>query len=411
MLFTAIGAVVCQAFEAKRINFFENGIVSHNLPISSQVVGTMATRTTHPFALHLLGQLVARLGDPNISVRNRYEWLTKIEVVRRIHSNNDDTDRALINIERAVSCTSVRDQNKLETHCGACSQCLDRRFAIVGAGIEKYDPPERYATDVLYAARTSRHSQVIAVEWTRHASRTAHISERDLIDRFGQDVFRIARGYPDLPTSEVVMRMIRLHRHHGENVRTVLRSVIDRALSGDVVLDPQSLVALQISTRTPSAGEKTIADRVAAPSRPIDVEEIDEQDNVPDPDAPLTVSFFREDMGGKEIAAIAVVGLCDVRYGPAEVAHCLKQSFDEDRALGLAPEAHRYRQHWQVGHHVNPDTFRQHVKRCREQIVRAFQDVHGEAPPAQLLIQNRHGSGYRLDPTINVIARDRLARE
>ncbi len=38
----------------RRPPLYENGIISHNLPISGQVVGTMATRTTHPLSLLLL---------------------------------------------------------------------------------------------------------------------------------------------------------------------------------------------------------------------------------------------------------------------------------------------------------------------------------------------------------------------
>jgi hypothetical protein len=406
LLFTAIGAAVCQGFEARRINFFENGVVSHNLPISPQVVGTMATRTTHPFALHLLARLVARLGDPDISIRNQYEWLTKIEVVRRIQENNDDQDRALFQIERAVSCTSVRDQNTLQTHCGACSQCLDRRFAIEGAGLEKFDPAERYSTDVLYGPRTSHHSRVMAVEWTRHAARMADVSERELMDTFGQDVLRIARGYPDLPIREFVSRMIRLHRHHGENVRRVLVDTVTHALGHGPSLEPESLAALQLTSgRWPAVhGSRTRTD-IKATS--IVAHESDEQDTVPDPTAPLAVSFYRDE---NDVAGLTIDGLCDVRRGPAEVAHRLKKPFDEDRAEGLAPEAHRYQHHWQVWKDAPPVTFRQHVKRCRQQIARAFEDVHGEPPPDHLLIQSLHGSGYRLDPTIDVVARDRLRR-
>ena len=56
-LFAALGQVVARMFGCGELTFFENGIVSHNLPFSPQVAGTMATRTTHPLALHLIGQL------------------------------------------------------------------------------------------------------------------------------------------------------------------------------------------------------------------------------------------------------------------------------------------------------------------------------------------------------------------
>jgi 7-cyano-7-deazaguanine synthase in queuosine biosynthesis len=403
LLFTAIGAAVCQAFEATQINFFENGIVSHNLPISPQVVGTMATRTTHPLALLLLARLVDRLSDGRIEIRNPYEWLTKKEVVGRIRMN-DAGKGALAMIDKAVSCTSVRDQDTLQTHCGACSQCLDRRFAMIGAGLEKFDPPERYATDVLNGARTSRHSRVIAVEWTRHAFGSAAFTDRVLMDRFGLEVARIAEGYPDLTMRDVITRMLRLHQLHGENVRGVLRSVLDVALEGSPALEPQSLVALLLFGGSAADEEANVLGKQRA-SPTFGIEDLEERDTVPDPDAPLTVSFFRE-VG--DVPVIKVVGLCDIRHAPAHAAHRLKPFFDEDRADGLAPEAFRYTLSHKVWRDLSHTAFRQHVTRCRRQIAKAFEEVHGEKPSRSLLIQNRHGSGYRLDPTINVVARERL---
>ena len=50
-LFAAIGAVTAQLLDRQRICFFENGVVSLNLPPVGQVVGARATRTTHPQAM------------------------------------------------------------------------------------------------------------------------------------------------------------------------------------------------------------------------------------------------------------------------------------------------------------------------------------------------------------------------
>jgi len=51
-LYAALAAVVARAFGLSRIRFYENGVVSLNLPISEQVVGSRATRTTHPQVLN-----------------------------------------------------------------------------------------------------------------------------------------------------------------------------------------------------------------------------------------------------------------------------------------------------------------------------------------------------------------------
>ncbi len=50
-LYASLGAAGARVFGLKRIRFYENGVVSLNLPISEQVVGERATRTTHPQVL------------------------------------------------------------------------------------------------------------------------------------------------------------------------------------------------------------------------------------------------------------------------------------------------------------------------------------------------------------------------
>lgn len=50
-LFAALAMATAFLFGKNSIRFFENGIVSLNLPTSAQVIGARATRTTHPQAL------------------------------------------------------------------------------------------------------------------------------------------------------------------------------------------------------------------------------------------------------------------------------------------------------------------------------------------------------------------------
>jgi hypothetical protein len=47
-LFASVAAAVAHLAGCNRILFCENGIVSVNLPLTQQVVGSRATRTTHP---------------------------------------------------------------------------------------------------------------------------------------------------------------------------------------------------------------------------------------------------------------------------------------------------------------------------------------------------------------------------
>ena len=108
-------------------------------PISPQVIGTMSTRTTHPLALRkivrIFDLLAESLGHSRIALENPYQWLTKSEVIGRLQAAGGERL-----IAQSVSCTSLQAQSNTHTHCGSCSQCLDRRFAIVALGLEEYDP-------------------------------------------------------------------------------------------------------------------------------------------------------------------------------------------------------------------------------------------------------------------------------
>ena len=50
-LFATLGVAIAQMFGREVVQFFENGITSFNFPISEHVIGTWASRTTHPRVL------------------------------------------------------------------------------------------------------------------------------------------------------------------------------------------------------------------------------------------------------------------------------------------------------------------------------------------------------------------------
>src|SRR5262249_54064938 len=62
-LFMSIAAIIARLFRLSRIRFYENGVVSLNLPISPQVLDSRATRTTHPQVLDGFQQLLRLIFD------------------------------------------------------------------------------------------------------------------------------------------------------------------------------------------------------------------------------------------------------------------------------------------------------------------------------------------------------------
>ncbi len=90
-----------------RIRFYENGVVSLNLPPAAQVVGARATRTTHPQVLNGFAKLFSSLAEKPFIVENPFLWKTKAEVVKLI---GDAGCADLIKFSR--SCTHTRDITK-----------------------------------------------------------------------------------------------------------------------------------------------------------------------------------------------------------------------------------------------------------------------------------------------------------
>jgi len=132
-LFASIAFAICNYTGKHSFYVYENGITSINLPSQIDVINSRASRTTHPKTLGLMQKLF-KYFDNDFIINSPYYNMTKEDILR-VFSINDEKDL----ISSAVSCSSTRNIPKAFSHCGCCSQCIDRRFASYAAGLEMYD--------------------------------------------------------------------------------------------------------------------------------------------------------------------------------------------------------------------------------------------------------------------------------
>ena len=59
----------------------ENGVISLNIPLSIMRLGSLSTRTTHPYFMGMLQSLLSKL-DINVSLVNPFQMQTKGEMMR-----------------------------------------------------------------------------------------------------------------------------------------------------------------------------------------------------------------------------------------------------------------------------------------------------------------------------------------
>ncbi len=215
-LYASLGAAVARVFGLKRIRFYENGVVSLNLPISEQVVGTRATRTTHPQVLDGFASLFSLLVEETFTVENPFLWITKTEVVNLI---GDAGCGHLIG--QSVSCTHTREQTTEKPHCGRCSQCISRKFATLASRFSTRDPGSLYQIDLLTGPRTPEKDRTLVESFIRTATAIGSMNELQVVEHYGE-VSRVLRHVRPLSSDQVAERIVQLYRRHSSDVTGVM---------------------------------------------------------------------------------------------------------------------------------------------------------------------------------------------
>lgn len=194
--------------------------MSVNLPLADHIVGTRATRTTHPAVMAKLNRLLSQAAGCDFRIRNPLFWDNKADVVRRIlrHGCADL-------IGTSFSCAEVRQSSmRGKTQCGCCTQCLDRRFGILAAGAGHHERDAQYEVELLRGPRTRPEDRVLAKAFVMAAHRYATQDVR----QFSATHSEVLRAVPHLglPPTEALTRIHELHQRHGNNVVGVLKEAV-----------------------------------------------------------------------------------------------------------------------------------------------------------------------------------------
>lgn len=164
-LFLVLGIVTASSLEIrngsrKKVIIPENGLISINLPLTPLRLGSYSTRTTHPYFLKMMQELVDNLNF-QIDLRNPYEHKTKGEMLR------DCGDTQFVASVNTMSCSRPATRNAHieglgERHCGRCVPCIIRRSALKKAGITDDNstlPADRkYRLDILSETLRASHN-------------------------------------------------------------------------------------------------------------------------------------------------------------------------------------------------------------------------------------------------------------
>lgn len=220
-LYASLGATIAQMLGLSRIRFYENGVVSLNLPLSAQVVGARATRTTHPQVINGFASILSAVADRKFIVENPFLWKTKTDIMHLIaHHGCEEM------VKYATSCTHTWEMTRLKTHCGTCSQCIDRRFAVLAAGLGDHDPAEAYKVDLLVDPRDEGEPRTMLASYVETSSDIGKMSAVEFFSRYGEAsrVLRHLNGSADT----TAMHVFEMHQRHARQISKVVDDAIAR---------------------------------------------------------------------------------------------------------------------------------------------------------------------------------------
>ena len=400
--FTAIAAVAAHIEKSDRICFYENGVMSVNLPIATQVVGSRASRSTHPRSLQLLQQLVGLVSMHFITVGNPFIWKTKAEIIRELAASKQGKL-----ITRSLSCSRSRTGNKtFAPHCGTCIQCLHRRISTLGGGAADLDEKDGYETDFLTGTREKTSDRVMAFYTARLALDCAALSDRDFLSRFADEFGMVMQAYPLTEQEAVAKMLIEIFRRYGQNVFEIISDAVRKHSEGITgsTLPPSSLLAMLVAS---NVGDRPKPSQEALIKLP-----------APQPEVPSATSDERK---SKVLVAIDdTKKMVLVWGGPTlngdaifPIVKLLVELRMEDRKKRFAPKNFRSLLAKQIADELgisNDEAVRSAVKRARDEYAEVFCSIEGFYPRADAWIQNVIKKGYRLNPDVEVISMDEFSK-
>lgn len=161
ILFLGLGLIVASAVSDGQLVVAENGLISLNVPLTASRSGSLSTRTTHPYLISLMRELLQMLDLP-VAIDLPYRFRTKGEMVCDVASE------AALQAGVAVTMSCARPgvgrfapERNPNLHCGYCLPCLIRRAALARAG---QDPTHYLVPDLTVPLRGAQQADIRALK-------------------------------------------------------------------------------------------------------------------------------------------------------------------------------------------------------------------------------------------------------
>ncbi|HRP37399.1 MAG TPA: hypothetical protein PLS50_06350, partial [Candidatus Dojkabacteria bacterium] len=184
-------------------------------------------------------------------------YKTKTDVVEVLK-----THKKLDLLDISVSCSVTRNKESGNTHCGKCSQCVDRRFAVFAAATEDNDNVGLYHLDFLQDDLVADDIKKILTDYIRLANNFAKQDIDGWYDDRSYELMEILDyidGSTDVDKMKKLYDLCQKHSKHIEKAIKRMRDIYDPPLSP---ISPNSFFNLIVGPRVyQKEDKKTISEK------------------------------------------------------------------------------------------------------------------------------------------------------
>lgn len=243
-VFNSIAFTLSTTYGLSGNTLFENGITSFNLPETQDMMNSRSSRTTHPKTLGLMSELLTIINEKPYEIKNSYYNKTKTDVVnvlKKYHQLN------LMDI--SVSCSATRDHRSDNTHCGICSQCIDRRIAAYSAEIERHDENGLYDFDFTTMDLINQNERKAISDYLNQAKIFKEKSLDGFYNQFMYDLIDLEEFMLGETEEDNIETIYNLCSRHGSQVEKAIGRMIKKHDAAFSKFRPNSLYGLILGIR------------------------------------------------------------------------------------------------------------------------------------------------------------------
>ena len=219
-LYTSIAYALSYAMSQRKIFVYENGITSINFSTRQDQMNARASRTTHPKTMNLLENLFSQISQPTIKIATPFLWKTKTDILQIL----DEVGRRDL-ITSTVSCSQTFQHLGQATHCGGCSQCIDRRFAAYGSELDDVDEGGIYALDFIKDSIEKDEIRTTLIDYFRQAKNFAEWDFETFSCKMFNQLLDLVGYIPGLSEEEQVNKIWCLCQNHGRQIEAASRRI------------------------------------------------------------------------------------------------------------------------------------------------------------------------------------------